>query len=298
VPLATGAKGFPAMTRTVGTLAVVALLLVPDWATAFGWRARRWVRPFRAPSPPAAMVLLPPCLPVIPVTPYAPPAPATLRPPTVQVVPEAGAAADKPRGIAPAPADPATDIRPAGNLATPTAAPPDPPKTTSEAPARSQVIDAAPPPKPAEEKPESRLPKTDLPLPSLPGNGSKADAPAAGKIDSPVPPIVLPQLPPVPAAGAKTESKYRPAAGDRPSFAVLPVDGVAPAGANPAWQVGFFNYTGRDLELRVEGQAVALPARSYVTAKVPGTFTWRVGTGADETTTIPAASGGVEIVLK
>src|SRR5438874_2117498 len=120
--------------------------------------------------------------------------------------------------------------------------------------------------------------------------------PAPGKADAGVPPVVLPQLPPIAPTGGLSESKYRPATADRPAFAVLPVDGAAPGGANPRWAVGFYNYTGRDLELRVGGSAVRLPARSSVTASVPGTFAWRVGGGADETTVIPPASGGVEIV--
>jgi hypothetical protein len=177
--------------------------------------------------------------------------------------------------------------------------------------------------KPPEEDSANKVPKLELPLPSPPsapaappaeprlelppikaapkGQPAKSEAtkPEPTKPESTktnegtIPPIVLPQLPP---PGGVSESKYRPAAGDRPEVAVLPVDGDPPAGATR--KVGFYNYTGRDLELKIEGNAVALPAKSFVTAEVPVRFTWRVGSAAEETTTIPANSAGVEVVLK
>jgi hypothetical protein len=172
-------------------------------------------------------------------------------------------------------------------------------------------------PRAAEEEPGNKLPPLNLPMTNPAKETTPTETPPKLNLppvsdtpkltippisDTPkieLPPITAKSEPsnfPLPPLVMPTEVKYRPTLDDRPQIDVLPVDGDPPAGA--VWKVGFYNYTGRDLELRVEGRTVTLPARSYVTARVPGTFTWRVGRGADEKTTIPPTSAGVEIVLK
>jgi hypothetical protein len=286
------------MPRRLGVLAVIAVLLVPDWAAAFGWRARCYA-PLTYYAQPA-VILVPVCPPAV----YTP-----LPPPTVHVSPAPPSDMPKKNTQAPFERLDSSEIKPA-EFATPKPAPP--PDGGGES-RRSPTTPAA---KPAEEESANKVPKLDLPLPTsppptVPPVEPKLELPPIkpaaksepaktepaktepGKTELTVPPIVLPQLPP---PGGVSESKYRPATADRPSVAVLPVDGMLPAGAKR--KVGFYNYTGGDLELRVEGTAVTLPAKSYVTADVPTKFTWRVGTAADETTTIPADSAGVEVVLK
>jgi hypothetical protein len=289
------------MPRRLGVLAVVAVLLVPDWAAAFGWQSHCYAPPAYYSQP--AIILVPVCPPAV----YTP-----LPPPTVHVSPPAAPPQEMPRKNTQAPTEP--EIKPA-EFATPK---PAPPSDGGGEPRRSP----APPARPAEEEAANKVPKLDLPLPAAPSApvappaepklelppikpAAKAETPKLAmpktepaktepaKTELTIPPIVLPQLPP---PGGVSESKYRPATTDRPSVAVLPVDGTPPAGAKR--KVGFYNYTGLDLELKVEGTAVTLPAKSYVTADVPTKFTWRVGTAADETTTIPADSAGVEVVLK
>jgi hypothetical protein len=296
------------MPRRLGVVAVVSLLLVPDWAAAFGWRTHCYTPPgYYAPP---AVIYVPVC-PTLELSPLAPP--------TVHVSPAAPPSQEMPRKNTQAPTE--TQVKPA-EFATPTPAPP--PDGGSET--RQSPVAMPKPTKPPEEDAVNKVPKLELPLPSPPstpttpaappteprlelppikpatkGQPAKSETtkPEPTKTESPrtnegtIPPIVLPQLPP---PGGVSESKYRPATADRPEIAVLPVDGAPPAGATR--KVGFYNYTGRDLELKIGSNPVALPARSYFTAEVPVKFTWQVGSSAEETTTIPADSAGVEVVLK
>jgi hypothetical protein len=281
------------MFRTAATFAVLALLFLPDGASAFWWRYRAFRSWAYCPPPP--VVVVPQCAPVVPVVNPGVHAPGSpLPPPSVSVEPPKGNTQAPDSQVRP------TGLDEPGRLATPTPAPPEPAKTEARTPA---VAETPPPPRPAEEQPESKLPKLDLPLTNPKSEEKATDplkielppVPAGKKAEPKLPPLVVPQLPPPAAA---SESKYRPATADRPGYTVLPVDGAGSTGTKGTWKVGFYNYTTRDLELAVEGRTVALPARSYVTAAVPGTFSWRVGAGADESTTIPAGSGGVEVVLK
>lgn len=325
------------MTRTIGALAVLGLLLVPDWATALGWRRRALVPAAPAYSPPAEVILLPPCLPTIPLAPPVGYAPGlALQPPTVQVSPGSTTAppADASKDGVKAPAEPGTGnpVRPAGfsTPPAPTPAPPEPAKVVPTVPDRPPVVERAAPAKAAEDDPANRVPKLNLPmenptftapknpepkaavpdapkagdpgimLPQLPPvvpPAAKPEPAMPGRVEPTPPPIVLPQLPPVTPAGGTSESKYRPTTVETPSVAVLPVDGAPAAGAATR-KVGFYNYTDRDLNLRVAGSPVKLPAKSYVTADVSPTFTWRLSDRTEETTTVPAGSAGVEVVIK
>jgi hypothetical protein len=78
---------------------------------------------------------------------------------------------------------------------------------------------------------------------------------------------------------------------------VYPVDGPPPAGPNAKRTVGFFNHTGRDLTLTVEGETVTLPRRHYISAGVSATFTWKLD-GDERRTEIPAAAPGIEVVFR
>ena len=70
----------------------------------------------------------------------------------------------------------------------------------------------------------------------------------------------------------------------------------APAGATRT--VGFFNHTGTDVELVIEGKAVRLPKRTYIHAEVPPTFTWKHGANPAESATVPAGAAGLDVVFR
>jgi len=151
------------------------------------------------------------------------------------------------------------------------------------------VPTAAPPP-------ESLIPPPSVPLVPDP---SKRD---------PLPSLTLP--PEVPVApekmgdkGDKGDSTSRSsplASGMRTpamTVSVFAARGVEATG--PGYRtVGFYNHTGKELSLTIEGRAVKLPARSYLQAQLAPRFTWSHSDRASTLELVPEGAGGLDVVFR
>ena len=311
------------MTRSVCLLASAGLVLLPDGATAFGWRTRH--------CPPAPMntvapeiVFLSPTLPHIPigsydycspgipiyvhdacppnaVTPMAPrSAPAT--PPKVM---------EKPSVQAPETEKPA--VRPA-TFATPMEIPLEkslapPPRPVEVEPAKPLPLETIPKTDlPKNERPQPVVPKFDLPTIEQPKSAvpkidlSSFDLPTIERpkpsSEIKIPEIKLSDVPPIAPTGGISTSRYSPETGkSRPAITMLPVESNGKNVVDGKWKIGFYNYSDRDLNLVVDGTTMTLPSKTSLSATVGKTFTWRVGTAPDETTIIANDSAGWEIVI-
>lgn len=269
------------MTRWLCALAVLVVAAVPGRAPAD--------YPCWAPPPPCGygypvtvypVYPLPvyPAYPPVAATPARPaPARAPLAPPTI--APAAAAVPNalpkvEPAAIPPAFADPRP--APAPEAVRPAAA------TVPEVPAT----------RPALPKPPSSdlLPPAGLPV------APPVTAPSAGDAKKPeaLPPLVLPPDVPGGPSGVVpgTTARFRPAGG--PLVEVLAVEGAAGA----VRKVGFFNHTGKAIELVVDGKPVTLPRKSYLHAEVPPAFKWRYDGNPAETATVPEDAAGLDVVFR
>ena len=317
------------MTRSVCLLASAGLVLLPDGATAFGWRTRH--------CPPAPMayvapeiVFLSPTLPYIPIGSYdyCPPgtfsqnAPTYVQdacPPNVvaPMAPRTAPAAPPKVMEKPSVQAPDTDkppIRPA-TFATPMEIPLEkslapPPRPVEVEPAKPLPLETIPKTDlPKNERPQPVVPKFDLPTieqpkPTVPKiDLSSFDLPP---IDQPkpsseikIPEIKLSDVPPIAPTGGISTSRYSPESGkSRPAITMLPVESNGKQVVDGKWKIGFYNYSDRDLNLVIDGTTMTLPSKNSLSVSVGKTFTWRVGTAPDETTIIANDSAGWEIVIK
>lgn len=228
-------------------------------------------------APAAAYAQLPVWSPCPPVVYYWYP-PVFLLPPAC-VCPPAAAPAPAPKPAAqtqgPKVYSEEKPVRPAG-YAEPSAAPPEP---ASKPEPKADTI-----PKP--NVPELPAPKGEVTLPKLP----EPTAPAPKLAEPTAPDLKLPELPPLPNV-----SKYRPdPAADEVSVTLIP----AASRANGALTADFYNYTGRELALTVDGKPYRLPARHAVAVAVGESFVWKLGTGLSRTDRLATGATGVEVVLK
>jgi hypothetical protein len=252
------------------------------------------------------------CYPPVVVVPYYVPQP-------YYVVPQA----------APAPRPPRVQVEPTkpGEFARPEPAKPTPPAPKQSAettptpgvkPADFKTTDSIPLPTPRPVTPETAVPKPAVPdfkidppagaapkadVPQLPAPNATKE-PEGVKIPPLVPPLkgvpdptVPPLAIPTPALGAKSSTSKSSPLADRPRVEVVPAEGSL-RDLSGRRTVGFFNQSDRDVRLTVEGQTITLPKRHTVTAAVPATFAWKLDDGADETTTIPGAAPGVEVLIR
>ncbi|MGL6094937.1 MAG: hypothetical protein ACRC7O_03915, partial [Fimbriiglobus sp.] len=60
----------------------------------------------------------------------------------------------------------------------------------------------------------------------------------------------------------------------------------------------FYNRSGRDVRITVSGEAMPLPANSYVTARVSGVFRWTLDGGSLESAEVPAGAAGLDVVIR
>jgi hypothetical protein len=176
----------------------------------------------------------------------------------------------------PRPLDTASPLPPlppptADTPAVPTAAPPPPPP-------EALVPSPTPPLLPGDRRPEA-LPALTLP-PDYPLVPSSAVSPTGDSTSRSSPLTAAP-------AGAKRE----------------PVVDVFLAGpttnARDGYKsVGFYNHTGQDLSLTIEGRRVRLPAKNYLQARLGSSFTWGYGDRAVTRVTIPESSPGLDVVFR
>jgi len=111
--------------------------------------------------------------------------------------------------------------------------------------------------------------------PSGPSSGSSAEPPL-GKPDARAPKI--------------TESRY---AGTGAATPQTP----APVGKT-ALRVGFWNVTGRDVTLVIEGKTHRLPRDRALTIEVPHSFTWTMDGATQRTEELPSDQTRHEIILR
>ena len=79
-------------------------------------------------------------------------------------------------------------------------------------------------------------------------------------------------------------------------MSVFPASGVA--AAIGLRKVGFYNHTGRDLSLTIEGRVVTLPAMTYLHAQLPPTFTWQCDDKPAAKATVPADATGLDVLIR
>jgi hypothetical protein len=292
------------MTRQLFLLALAGLILLPDWASAFGRRCLRlrrcWSPPVVACAPPVVAV---PCQPV-----YGPPPPVSRTPDNYSLLPVPTAQPEE------TPAQPKAAVSETNTIPAPRpvspGVPTGPGRTSSNTDATTDTNLATP--RPAEPKSEGvKIPAQNIPTdPMPPKTGSTSLSPETKTAKQPEPakrkPLIsskgdsgLPPLPLLPPGPAKSTSKSSPLANKpRPVVDVYPVDGLPPASPSAKRKVGFFNHTDRDLKLTVEGQTVTLPKRHYISVEVPANFDWKLGDGPKQQTAIPTAAPGVEVVIR
>lgn len=304
------------MMRSFCWLGLLGVAVVPDWAAAF--------QPCWCPPPPCYVV--PVCPPPVYVVPCVPVynAPVLLAPPKVYVTPQvAPVTRVQPtpvRSANPTPANVATPAPPKVTVV-PNPMPAEvvrPAAATSPAPPPTIIPEPRQPDKPVANAPTDEPKKPDMPTSGLPPLPPLPAVPTAAPADSlpplipppaipekadkktpeALPPLVLPpDLPaiPSPAPAPMSTSKSSPLTGRGIRVAVYPAAGAA---VGPTRKVGFFNHTGADIELVVEGKAVTLPRMTYIHAELPPTFRWKHGSGATETATVPADAAGLEVVFR
>ena len=228
------------MTRSVCLLASAGLVLLPDGATAFGWRTR-YCPPTQMAYVAPEIVFLSPTLPYIPIGSYDDCPPSTFS----QNMPIYARDACPPNAVTPmaprsAPAAPPKVMEKPAALAPDTEKQPIRPATFATPMEIPLEKSFAPPPRPVEVEPAKPLPletipKTDLPMnerlkPVVPKievppieqpkpDGPKIDLPSFDlpTIDQPksssdikIPEIKLSDVPPIAPTGGISTSRYRP----------------------------------------------------------------------------------------
>jgi hypothetical protein len=111
-----------------------------------------------------------------------------------------------------------------------------------------------------------------------------------------LPPLVLPPDVPGGPSGVVPGSTSRSSPVGGPSVEVVRVAGAPRLAATR--KVGFFNHTGRAIELVIDGRAVTLPRKSYLHAEVPPAFKWRYNDSPSESATVPDDAAGLDIVFR
>jgi hypothetical protein len=312
---------------------LVAILLIPDWASAFFRRKPTVCPPVVAQKVqyPVPVYVAPPCPPMFLAPPVCcppaavAPAPDTTKPAAPQVVPERMA---PPKAVAPD----TTKGDPSKPLDQPKPEKPVEPKLPSVVPSPDTKRSPAPaapmePIKPvtSEEKlppvsvplnppaPAPMLPKLSLPETTPPPTPNPTPAKDSNPIEvkpTPVAPekalpklelpnLDLPSAPPL-AVPKEVEVKSSPIAAEKTPVAIelFPKDGAVPGDPSEKRIVTFHNFSGRDLILTIDGKSYTLPAKHTVEGKLNPQFTLRVGLGEEQDVKLPASAPGAEIVLK
>ncbi len=94
---------------------------------------------------------------------------------------------------------------------------------------------------------------------------------------------------PAPPAGGPTVTESNASAAAKPA---------SPGGAAGSCRVGFWNLTGRDVTLTVDGQARQLPRNQSITLTLGRQFVWQVDRRTAQSENIPDANCTLEIVMR
>ncbi|WP_439626660.1 hypothetical protein [Gemmata sp.] len=179
------------------------------------------------------------------------------------------------------------------------------PKGPASVPERPAVPTPAPAPEP--KAPALEFPRESggaaVPGPAPPLPDGLIPSPAVPELPEPGKPSSLPSLtlpPDSPVAPQKSVSRSSPLAAGRgagPTVSVFPARSDRDA-ADGRKTVGFYNHTDRDVSLTIEGRAVTLPARTYLSAKLAPTFTWGHGAAPAVREAVPAGASGLDVVFR
>lgn len=315
------------MVRHLLVPALLAVLILPDWATAFD-----------------------PCVCPPPVVTYCPPVRGiVVYGPVVNCVPTAGTVAPTqgptivPERMEP-PKKPQVAAEPPKTVPVKAEEPEAPKPAPLPAVKFEEAKPAEPMPvKPVEPKADPKQvvpPKTDsdrIPVPAVPP-APPATKPDLGKLDFDIPPIgdvPLAKPQPAPSDAPKTPAAKPSDAPKTPeklpefNFDLPKVDGgmAQPVEANkktvanssplsdkPAEVdvytrdgknvltakrgVTFVNKSARDILLTVDGQTVTLPSKTVMTAELPAAFKWQIGGEPERSEKVPDGSPGVDVVIR
>ncbi len=291
------------MVRQLLIPALLAVLCVPHWATAFD--------PCVCPPP----VVYSHCPPVHGVIVYGPV--VNCQPTTGTVLPDKGPTivpermepkkpqvkaeepkttpvkAEEPAPIKPVAVEPKPEVKqvvPPTERIPPPAVPPAPPsskpdlgKLDFDIPPIGDVPLAKPQPAPGDTpkkpadapKPPEKLPEFNFDLPKVEGGGGVAQPVEANK---------------------KTVVNSSPLSDKVSEVDVYPRDGKNIMAAKRG--VTFVNKSARDILLTVDGQTVTLPSKTVMTADLPAAFKWQIGGEAERSEKVPDGSPGVDVVIR
>gem|GEM_PF-7127295 len=126
------------------------------------------------------------------------------------------------------------------------------------------------------ELPALELPKLELPKLQLPG-----------AIDS-IPPMV--PLAPVTAKASPVNATPK-------RFEIVPIDGIPPASPSESRIVRFFNVSGKDVQVTINGEVGTLPKKSVISAKMPASFKWKLD-NEELSVNVPTAAPGIEVLIR
>ncbi len=295
---------------------LLAVLLIPDWASAF-FRRRSATNPVAMPVRPVQYC--PPVYPQpLPCPPMFAPAPAVCCPPaavtssTPKVVPERMATPkattpETPTPVTPKverPVEPVVPRIPNEESQLPTPRPVEP-KAIVPAPPITPVVGGndnippigVPPTPPALPKlsfPPAGEPRLEPTVPErTPNPAPKSDTGGLPKMELPSldnPPLAVPKA---------VEVKSSPLSGGRKElpYELFPVAGAV-SGLDAKRAVTFHNFSGRDLLLTIDGKTVTLPAKHTLAGTVGEKFKLQIGAREEFEVTVPAGAPGAEVVLR
>ncbi len=297
---------------------LMALLLVPDWASALGRRrpifAQRaqpvataypvqYAQPVYYPATPVQsypVAQAPGCSPCCPATASVAPAKPTVIPERMEPAPAPKPKSNvqseplaQPKAIEPEPSfKPASGTETLPAMKDPIPVVPVPPVAKPKEPEIIPIIPTAKPKEielpalpplklDAEPKKIEELPKLDLP---------KLDLPS-------IPPLIVPN--PTPSSGSQGRSQSSPLNAEPAKLKIdrYPLDGAAPASPDSLRLVTFYNFSAAELTLTLAGKAVIVPGKHSVEARLPAKFDWKIGDAAQPEGDIPMTAPGLVVVI-
>jgi hypothetical protein len=308
------------MVRQLLVPALLALLLVPDWAAAYN--------PCVCPPPPCQPVVIygPPVVCCPPTTGAVAPAGPTIVPERMAAPKKQPAEAEPKKEVpakaeeyaAPKPADPKPEpkkeeakkeeprkeepkkeekpLPPLGDKIPAPSVPPVPPVKSDLPP-----FDLVPPigdlPRPSPEKDEPVKPQPETPKPLPPITPMKEAPKPPDKLPAFDIDLPKPDLPAQPVEANKpVESKKVAVGGERVSEVDVYARDGKPTGAKRG--VTFVNKSARDILLTVDGQTTTLPSKTVLTVDLPASFKWQIGAEPEREQTVPSGSSGVDVVIR
>ena len=281
---------------------LMAVLLVPDWAEAIGRRnpiiARRaqpvtysypvqYSQPVYYAAPPVQVYPASSCSPCCQSMPAAPAPKPTIVPERMEpapVKPKSNVQSEplaQPKAVEPEPSFKpvaGTETLPAMKDPVPVVpvAKPKEPDTIPLIPAAKPKEDALPPLKFGTDPKKEELPKLELP---------KFDVPA-------IPPLIEPESTP-----KQSTVRSSPIADSKLKIDRYPIEGIAPVLPTALRAVTFYNFSGRELTLTLDGKDVTVPSKHSVEAKLPPAFSWKLDGESQADGTISPTTPGLDIVI-